>query len=117
MLNLVYGVVILPLLVVITREEIQADVYVGMPEQEAVSYFQDLADPEDIYFYTVSSPNNTVGHVIRENEIGYYIIGINNVRQRWWQPSLGLSYSVVIAISDGRRVSELKIIGTRSGWP
>tara|TARA_R110002167_G_scaffold49184_6_gene144268 strand:+ start:20120 stop:20386 length:267 start_codon:yes stop_codon:yes gene_type:complete len=87
-----------------------------MPEQEALAYFQNLTDSERINYYLVSTPINTVGHVIRDNELGYYLIGIENVRDRCWKPSLGSSYSVVLAISNQHTVSELKIFGARSEW-
>tara|TARA_R110001592_G_C13004954_1_gene736250 strand:- start:455 stop:778 length:324 start_codon:yes stop_codon:yes gene_type:complete len=79
-LNLVYGALILPFLVVITRDQIIADNYIGMPGQEALAYFQNLTDSESVLFRTISTPKQTVGHDIRENEIGYFVIYIDNVR-------------------------------------
>ena len=104
------------LMIVISPAEIRQAVTIGMPEQDMLDYFHELTIEEHIEFYTQST-QNTVGHILKDGEAGYYLIFIDDVRIRWWLPSLGGSITVVVAISDDREVTSVEVFGARSGWP
>lgn len=118
MSEILFSTLALVMMAVITQEQILDDIPIGMPEEEAVAYFRELTDDDRIRYFTKESQRmGTVSHDLQDDEHGYYVIGISNVRSRWWWPSFGAVLRVILVISDDGLVSEIKFFGGRVGWP
>lgn len=118
MVNCVYGLVVLAISVVITREQILEDISAGTHRAEVEAYFEELTDKERIRFITrENSRTGTVSHDLREGEQGYYVIGLENVRKHWWWPSFGSHLTVIVVISEEDTVTDILFFGGRTGWP
>lgn len=101
--------------IVITREIIYEALPIGSSEEEAKSYLLDIA--ENVRFITPESDTSIGKYTWTESEIGYYIGGIDNVRTRWWKPSLGLQLVIRVGISTERKVTQVVVTGSRVGFP
>lgn len=113
-----YGALLIAISVVITREQILQDLEIGTHRDEVVEYFEELTDEERISFITrEDTMRGTVSHDIREGEKGYYIVGLRNVQENWWWPSFGSHLTVIVVISEDDTVTEIKFVGSRTGWP
>lgn len=118
MISNVSNAVILMMSIVITKEEIHEAVPTGTPEREAIEYFESLTDQDRIHYYTrENSPIGSVSYELKEGERAFYMIGIENVKSRWWRPSLGRRLVAILVISDSGLVSHMEFFGRRGGWP
>jgi hypothetical protein len=118
MISNVFSAVILTMSIVITKDEILDAVPVGTPEREAVEYFEGLTSRDRIgYFTRENAPVGSVSYALEEGDRAFYMVGIENVRYRWWRPSLGRRLVVIVVISDVGLVSHIEFFGRRGGWP
>jgi hypothetical protein len=112
------SLVALVISVVISKAQILEDISIGTPEAKAVAYFEELTEKDRIrYFTRQDNRQGSLTHELQEGERGYYVVGIPNVRGRWWWPSFGRTFVVIFAISDEGYVTKVEIFDYLAGWP
>jgi len=117
MLNTLSGMTILVIMIVITRADILESVPIGTPEKDALAYFEQITDNSIFYYTREDDRRGTVSHQLRTGEHGFYLVRLDRVRPRWWQPSLGSSLRIIVVISDAGYVSHIDFHSAMSGWP
>tara|TARA_R110002073_G_scaffold13539_1_gene57373 strand:- start:243 stop:596 length:354 start_codon:yes stop_codon:yes gene_type:complete len=101
--------------ILITREQIIDSLPIGASEEEARTYLLEVA--EDVRFVTRETERARGLYTWRESEIGYLQAGIDNARSKWWKPSFGSYLTIRVGISAERNVTQVSIIGSRTGFP
>jgi hypothetical protein len=116
--NILAGAAVLLMSIVITQADIREAIPAGTSEAEAVMYLKDISGSDSLEFFTrEDNRRGTVSHQLVEGERGYYIVRLDRVRPRWWQPSLGASLRIIVVISSSGNVSKVDFHSAVSGWP
>tara|TARA_B110000858_G_scaffold162625_2_gene187833 strand:+ start:24472 stop:24822 length:351 start_codon:yes stop_codon:yes gene_type:complete len=103
--------------IVISNQQIQDALPIGLPKEAAEAYLVDLGETFVEYITRETDNITSPAYPWLEPEIGHYRTRIMGVQTRWWWPSFSRSKLVRVGINKDGEVSQVNILTSFSGFP